>query len=250
MLFEKIWILHSVKKTTTKKQTHKQKTTKSKKATTHISSNKSTALQVSQQRHSLFRRIRDCWYLWFWSLALHSHLHIPRVLNYTLASMALTLAHLTSKVVRLPALVPGLVWLQSQQLNSRLHIRIATQLVGTSSSWNFSSCRAGQQICIAAQLVGRPTYHCSTVFWYVSVLHAHNIHTILQHHKTTHQALTWNPQGKRKRGRPCNSWRRDTEAELKQQGTNWSGMTRAAQNRVRWQGVVDGLCSTGSDGHE
>ena len=47
-----------------------------------------------------------------------------------------------------------------------------------------------------------------------------------------------------------NSWRRDIEAELKQQGTNWSGMTRAAQNRVRWQGVVDGLCSTGSDGHK
>ena len=73
---------------------------------------------------------------------------------------------------------------------------------------------------------------------------------------TTRQALTWNPQGKRKRGRPRNSWRRDTEAELKQQGTNWSGMTRAAQNSVRWPGggggggVVDGLCSTGSDGHK
>ena len=66
---------------------------------------------------------------------------------------------------------------------------------------------------------------------------------------TTRQALTWNPQGKRKRGRPRNSWRRDTEAELKQQGTNWSGMTRAAQNRVRRRGVVDGLCSTWSDGH-
>ena len=57
-------------------------------------------------------------------------------------------------------------------------------------------------------------------------------------------------KGKRKRGWPRNSWRRDTEAELKQQGTNWSGMTRAAQNRVRWRGVVDGLCSTGSDGHK
>ena len=32
----------------------------------------------------------------------------------------------------------------------------------------------------------------------------------------------------------------DTEAELKQQGTNWFGMTRAAQNRVQWRGVVDG----------
>ena len=67
---------------------------------------------------------------------------------------------------------------------------------------------------------------------------------------TTRQALTWNPQWKRKRGQPRNSWRRDTEAELKQQGTNGSGMARTAQNRVRWRGVVDGLCSTGSDGHK
>ena len=28
----------------------------------------------------------------------------------------------------------------------------------------------------------------------------------------TRQALTWNPQGKRKKGRPRNTWRRDTEA--------------------------------------
>ena len=67
---------------------------------------------------------------------------------------------------------------------------------------------------------------------------------------TTHQALTWNLQGKRKRDWPRNSWRQDTEAELKQQGTNRSEMTRAAQKRVQWRGVVDGLCSTGSDGHK
>ena len=66
---------------------------------------------------------------------------------------------------------------------------------------------------------------------------------------TTRQALTWNPQEKRMRGRPHNSWKRDTEAELKQQGTNWTGMAIAAQNRVRWREFVDGLCSTGSDGH-
>ena len=67
---------------------------------------------------------------------------------------------------------------------------------------------------------------------------------------TTRQALTWSPQGKRKRGRPRNSWRQDNEVELKQQATNWSGMARAAQKRVRWRGVVDGLCSTGSDGRK
>ena len=52
------------------------------------------------------------------------------------------------------------------------------------------------------------------------------------------------PQGKRKRGRPRNSWRQDTEAELKQQGTNWTGAARLAQNRVRWRGVINGPCST------
>nr|KAG5714057.1 hypothetical protein BaRGS_020385 [Batillaria attramentaria] len=65
---------------------------------------------------------------------------------------------------------------------------------------------------------------------------------------TTRQALTWNPQGKRKRGRHRNSWRRDTEAELYKQGTNWTGVSRIAQNRVRWRRVVDGLCSTWSQG--
>nr|KAG5686382.1 hypothetical protein BaRGS_018690 [Batillaria attramentaria] len=65
---------------------------------------------------------------------------------------------------------------------------------------------------------------------------------------TTRQALTWNPQGKRKRGRPRNSWRRDTEAELCRQGTNWTGVARLAQNRVRWRRVVDGLCSMWSQG--
>nr|KAG5714792.1 hypothetical protein BaRGS_000280 [Batillaria attramentaria] len=65
---------------------------------------------------------------------------------------------------------------------------------------------------------------------------------------TTRQALTWNPPRKRKRGRPRNSWRRDTEAELCKQGTNWTGVARLAQNRVRWRRVVDGLCSTWSQG--
>ncbi|XP_060559944.1 uncharacterized protein LOC132719985, partial [Ruditapes philippinarum] len=47
----------------------------------------------------------------------------------------------------------------------------------------------------------------------------------------TRQALLWNPQGKRKRGRPKNSWRRDTESELKANNMSWHDVTRAAQNR-------------------
>jgi hypothetical protein len=64
----------------------------------------------------------------------------------------------------------------------------------------------------------------------------------------TRQSLTWNPQGKRKRGRPRNSWRRDTEAELKKSGTTWTQMEKTAQDRARWRSVVDGLCSRRSDG--
>ena len=56
------------------------------------------------------------------------------------------------------------------------------------------------------------------------------------------------PAGEEEERPPRNSWRRDTEAELKQQGTNWAGMARAAQNIVRWLAVVDGLYSTRKDG--
>ncbi len=59
----------------------------------------------------------------------------------------------------------------------------------------------------------------------------------------TRQALTWNPQGKRKRGRPKNTWRRDSEAELKRLGTSWGVAERTAQNHVGWRRAVDGLCS-------
>ena len=59
----------------------------------------------------------------------------------------------------------------------------------------------------------------------------------------TRQALMWNPQGKRKRGRPKNTWRRDLEADIKQTGNGWQQLERIAQDRRRWRNVVDGLCS-------
>ena len=39
----------------------------------------------------------------------------------------------------------------------------------------------------------------------------------------TRQALTWNPQGKTKRGRPRNTWRRDMESEIKRMGVHLAG---------------------------
>ena len=68
----------------------------------------------------------------------------------------------------------------------------------------------------------------------------------------TRHVLTWNPQGKRKRGRPKNSWRRDTEADLKIHGTSWGEAEKTAQSRDGWRRVVEGLCSSGdkSDGRK
>ena len=59
----------------------------------------------------------------------------------------------------------------------------------------------------------------------------------------TKQALDWNPQGKRKVGRPNLTWRRSADAEVKPIGTTWVELKRASQNRVRWMSVVMALCS-------
>ena len=64
----------------------------------------------------------------------------------------------------------------------------------------------------------------------------------------TRQALTWNPQGKRKRGRPKNTWRRDLEADTRQMGYSWRELERLAQDRGRWRAVVDGLCPARGNG--
>ena len=60
----------------------------------------------------------------------------------------------------------------------------------------------------------------------------------------TRQALDWNPQGKHKVGRPKQTWRRSTDAEIKAPGTTWAELRRTSQNQVRWRGAVVALCST------
>jgi hypothetical protein len=59
----------------------------------------------------------------------------------------------------------------------------------------------------------------------------------------TRQALDWNPQGKRKRGRPKNTWRRSSEQELRKNGISWSEGKQIAKDRQRWKVVVEDLCS-------
>ena len=67
---------------------------------------------------------------------------------------------------------------------------------------------------------------------------------------TTRQTLTWNPQGKRKRGRPRNTWRRDLDADMKKAGRNWGELERLAQDRAEWRGFVDGLCPRRGNRHK
>ena len=63
---------------------------------------------------------------------------------------------------------------------------------------------------------------------------------------TTKQALKWNPQGKRKVGRPAKTWRRSIEEEMKKANISWNTAEKIAANRVCWRSTVDALCSTRS----
>ena len=60
---------------------------------------------------------------------------------------------------------------------------------------------------------------------------------------TTKQALDYNPQGKRRQGRPKINWRRSTLQDLEKVGVTWQEAKAIAQKRVRWRNMVDALCS-------
>ena len=53
-------------------------------------------------------------------------------------------------------------------------------------------------------------------------------------------ALLWDPQGKRKRGRPRNSWRRSV---IEEASRSWNELRFLAVDRQKWKGLVDNLCS-------
>jgi len=53
----------------------------------------------------------------------------------------------------------------------------------------------------------------------------------------TRQALTWNPKGKRKRGRPKTSMRRDLITDIEEVRYSWGEIEMTAQDRRRWRTV-------------
>ncbi|VDP75081.1 unnamed protein product [Schistosoma mattheei] len=83
------------------------------------------------------------------------------------------------------------------------------------------------------------------------------------------QALTWNPEGQRKRGRPKNTLRRmeidmrkmnknwmelekkaqDRVDDMRKMNKNWMELEKKAQDRVGWRTLFGSLCSIGSNRH-
>ncbi|XP_077870300.1 uncharacterized protein LOC144363564 [Saccoglossus kowalevskii] len=58
-------------------------------------------------------------------------------------------------------------------------------------------------------------------------------------------ALTWAPEGKRKRGRPKTTWRRTVEKESNKAGwKSWAEARVAAADRTEWRRSVEALCAT------
>ena len=58
-------------------------------------------------------------------------------------------------------------------------------------------------------------------------------------------ALTWTPEGQRKRGRPKTTRRKTAEREREKAGwKNWSEVQIAAADRAGWRDCVEALCAT------
>ena len=62
-------------------------------------------------------------------------------------------------------------------------------------------------------------------------------------------AMTWVPEGKRRRGRPKTTWRRTVEKERKEAGwKSWSDARPIAANREKWEHSVEALCAMRHEG--
>ncbi|KAG7310042.1 hypothetical protein JYU34_004574 [Plutella xylostella] len=71
-------------------------------------------------------------------------------------------------------------------------------------------------------------------------------HTMRRHDCNHAQvAFEWQPSGRRRPGRPVQSWRRSVEAEMKRAGLSWAQVKEAAQDREAWRRMSVALSSTG-----
>ena len=58
------------------------------------------------------------------------------------------------------------------------------------------------------------------------------------------KALTWAPEGTRRRERLRTTWRRTISGELKKAGVAWVEAERLAKDRVAWRDLVEASCTT------
>jgi hypothetical protein len=56
-------------------------------------------------------------------------------------------------------------------------------------------------------------------------------------------ALDWDPQGARRRGRPRKTWRRTIEEEIREMGKTWREVKALANRRKTWRSFTGALCS-------
>ena len=64
-------------------------------------------------------------------------------------------------------------------------------------------------------------------------------------------ALTWTPEGKRKRGRPKETWRRTAMKEREAMGwRSWNQAENRAKHRAEWRADVVALCARRHDEDE
>jgi hypothetical protein len=77
-----------------------------------------------------------------------------------------------------------------------------------------------------------------------NIMVLHNITTLQKSsNDIARQAVEWNPQGTRGRGRPKNTWRRTVLEEAKGVNKTWAEIKADAKNTVRWKILVEALCS-------
>ena len=71
---------------------------------------------------------------------------------------------------------------------------------------------------------------------------------ILRRDGDTKVAMTWAPEGKRKKGRPRETWRRSAERERQEMGwSSWQEVQRKTMDRTDWRKLCYALCSTRSE---
>ena len=65
----------------------------------------------------------------------------------------------------------------------------------------------------------------------------------------TRVALRWTPDGRRKRGRPKETWRRTVEKEMKENSWTWGHLEGQAANRSQWRTLAEASCVSKHEEH-